>query len=99
MEVYKFSNYLKDKDIEKFYEKFLNKEVLFKFVNNILCFFKKEYRILLGDVSVQNLPKKFHEKMEKCNIVLTNYKKEYMSLTIAGKYRFDITNIKLENVV
>lgn len=99
MEVYKLNNCLKHKDVERYYNDFFNKEVLFQFINNILRLLKKDYYILFGDVFISHLPDKFHEKTEKCNIVLINYKNMYISLTLAGKYRFDISNLKIEDTV
>ena len=99
MEVYKLANGLRYSNIEFVYRIFSDKKLLTLFINDFFDFIGKGIHVYISDVSKFELPRDCHEVQELCNIILTFDGIDHMTLTMAGRYRFDMSNIKVKHLV
>lgn len=99
LEVYKLANGLRYRNIEIVYRVFSDKKLLTLFINDLFDFIGKGIHVTLNDVSKLELPRDCHEVQELCNIILTFDGIDHMTLTMAGRYRFDMSNVKVKHLV
>ena len=99
MEVYKLANGLRYRNIEIVYRVFSDKKLLTLFINDLFDFIGKGIHVTLNNVSKLELPRDCHEVQELCNIILTFDGVDHMTLTMAGRYRFDMRNVKVKHLV
>ena len=99
LEVYKLANGLRYRNIEIVYRVFSDKKLLTLFINDLFDFIGKGIHVTLNNVSKLELPRDCHEVQELCNIILTFDGVDHMTLTMAGRYRFDMRNVKVKHLV
>lgn len=99
LEVYKLANGLRYRNIEIVYRVFSDKKLLTLFINDLFDFIGKGIHVTLNEVSKLELPRDCHEVQELCNIILTFDGVDHMTLTMAGRYRFDMRNVKVTHLV
>lgn len=99
MEVYKLANGLRYRNIEIVYRIFSDKKLLTLFINDFFDFIGRDIHVSLNDVLKFELPRDCHEVQELCNIILTFDGVDCITLTMAGRYRFDMRNVKIRHLV
>lgn len=99
MEVYKLANGLRYRNIEIVYRIFSDKKLLTLFINDFFDFIGRDIHVSLNDVLKFELPRDCHEVQELCNIILTFDGVDRITLTMAGRYRFDMRNVKIKHLV